>query len=278
MKHLYLLIITLFSAIMSLSAQQFSLPADGKWYLVAKVGGMHSAFEYTYTHTTAHTPSLVSGKFQFINSQSFAIQEHHSMGYNAWLQPQFALLNLGAESQIWVKAALGADLGTFKISNLLAGSSEMGSVSDENLNDNGGIVTTYDKIRDNAHTYVGNLNVINGSVGIGTDLPSEKLSVNGNIRAKEIKVESANWPDYVFADGYNVGTLKGLESYIKTNKHLPDMPTAKDIEADGLELGEMVKMQQKKIEELTLHLISLDKKLSTLELENRKLKVKYKKR
>ena len=274
MKQLYLLIITLFSAIMSLSAQQFSLPGDGKWYLVAKVGGMHSAFEYTYTHTTAHMPSLVSGKFQFINSQNFAIQEHHSMGYNAWLQPQFALLNLGAESQIWVKAALGADLGVFKISNLLAGPSEMGSVSDENLNDNGGIVTTYDKIRDKAHTYVGNLNVIKGSVGIGTDLPSEKLSVNGNIRAKEIKVESANWPDYVFEEGYNIGTLKGLERYIKTNKHLPEMPSAKEVETNGIAVSEMLKSQQKKIEELTLHLINLSKKVEAQDAYIKTLKEK----
>ena len=118
----------------------------------------------------------------------------------------------------------------------------------------------------------------NMAINMATPDGNYKLSINGKMRTKEVKVDAQNWPDYVFADGYKVGTLKGLESYIKANKHLPDMPTAKEIEADGLELGEMVKMQQKKIEELTLHLISLDKKLSTLELENRKLKVKYKKR
>jgi hypothetical protein len=262
MKHLYILFIALLCGTLNLSAQQFSLPADGKWYLVAKVGGLHSEFEYTYQHTTAHTPSLVSGKFHFINSQNFSIQEHHSMGYNAWLQPQFALLNLGGESQIWVKATVGADLGIFKVSNFLAGSLELGSVSDENLNDNGGIVTVYDKIRDNAHTYVGNLNVINGNVGIGTDFPNEKLSVNGNIRAREIKVESANWPDYVFEKDYNLGTLKGLERYIKTNKHLPGMPSAKEVETNGIAVSEMLKLQQKKIEELTLHLIEKDKQLT----------------
>jgi len=274
MKHLYILIITLFSTIMSLSAQQFSLPADGKWYLVAKVGGLHSEFEYTYKHTTAHTPSLVSGKFQFINSQNFSIQEHHSMGYNVWLQPQFALLNLGGESQIWVKATVGADLGIFKVSNFLAGSLELGAVSDDNLNDNGGIVTVYDQIRDNAHTYVGNLNVINGNVGIGTDLPKEKLSVNGNIRAHEIKVESTNWPDYVFEEGYNMGTLKGLESYIKTNKHLPEMPSAKEVETNGIAVSEMLKLQQKKIEELTLHLIDLSKKVEAQDAYIKTLKEK----
>jgi len=116
-----------------------------------------------------------------------------------------------------------------------------------------------------------------GDVGIGTTTPKEKLSVNGKIRAHEVKVEIAYWPDYVFEEGYNVGTLKGLESYIKANKHLPDMPTAKEIEANGLELGEMVKMQQKKMEELTLHLIEKDKqidillkRMDTLENKNKK--------
>ncbi|MDQ0638310.1 hypothetical protein QF042_001875 [Pedobacter sp. W3I1] len=103
-----------------------------------------------------------------------------------------------------------------------------------------------------------------------------KLSVNGKMRTKEVRVDALNWPDYVFDDAYPIGTLKELESYITANKHLPDMPTAKEIEANGLELGEMVKMQQKKIEELTLHLISLDKKVGALERENRKLKVKHK--
>lgn len=100
-----------------------------------------------------------------------------------------------------------------------------------------------------------------GNVGIGITNPAEKLAVNGNIRAKEIKVEAANWPDYVFDESYDVGTLKGLESYIRTNKHLPEMPSAKEIEANGIAVSEMFKLQQKKIEELTLHLIELSKKV-----------------
>ncbi|CAH0277432.1 MULTISPECIES: SlyX family protein [unclassified Pedobacter] len=101
-----------------------------------------------------------------------------------------------------------------------------------------------------------------GNVGIGTLTPREKLSVNGNIRAKEIKVEATNWPDYVFEEGYKVGTLKGLESYIKTNKHLPGMPSAKEVERNGVELGEMNKLLLKKIEELTLHLIEHEHKMN----------------
>lgn len=101
-----------------------------------------------------------------------------------------------------------------------------------------------------------------GNMGIGTTTPNAKLAVNGKIRAQEIKVETANWPDYVFEEGYQVGTLEELERYIKANKHLPEMPSAKEAEANGVELGEMNKLLLKKVEELTLHLIEKDKQLT----------------
>jgi len=104
----------------------------------------------------------------------------------------------------------------------------------------------------------------NGDVGIGTNTPREKLSVNGKIRAQEIKVEMANWPDYVFADDYQQQTLPELERYIKVNKHLPEVPSAKEVEQNGVALGEMNKILLKKIEELTLHLIEKDKVLTEL--------------
>ncbi|WP_443946579.1 hypothetical protein ACJVDH_05570 [Pedobacter sp. AW1-32] len=105
---------------------------------------------------------------------------------------------------------------------------------------------------------------IRGNLGIGTNAPSDKLSVNGNIRAREIKVDSQNWPDYVFEENYKITPLADLETYIKQHKHLPDMPSAKEIESNGASLGELVKLQQQKIEELTLHLIEKDKEIKTL--------------
>ncbi|NMN37165.1 hypothetical protein [Pedobacter sp. SG918] len=116
-----------------------------------------------------------------------------------------------------------------------------------------------------------NLNT-NGNLGLGVVSPLEKLSVNGNIRAKEIKVEASNWPDYVFEEGYKVGKLEELESYIKENKHLPEIPSAKLIEKEGLVLGEMNKKLLKNLEELTLHVIELNKRMEKLEAENQKLK------
>ena len=102
-------------------------------------------------------------------------------------------------------------------------------------------------------------NAQTGNVGIGTISPSEKLSVNGNIRAREIKVETNNWPDYVFKPEYRLLSLSEIEKFINKNGHLPDVPKADDAETNGVSLGEMNKILLKKIEEMTLHLIEKDK-------------------
>ncbi|WP_214228803.1 tail fiber protein [Pedobacter sp. B4-66] len=99
-----------------------------------------------------------------------------------------------------------------------------------------------------------------GDVGIGTTTPNAKLAVNGKIRAQEIKVETANWPDYVFAKGYQLPSLQETEQYIRDKGHLPGIPSAEEVKANGVDLGEMNAKLLKKIEELTLHLIELEKK------------------
>jgi len=104
-----------------------------------------------------------------------------------------------------------------------------------------------------------------GNVGIGTNAPTEKLSVNGKIRAQEIKVETANWPDYVFAEGYQLPSLEETAKFIKENKHLPGVPKASEVEENGLSLGEMNRILMQKVEELTLHMIEKDKRIEALE-------------
>ncbi|MFD2904461.1 hypothetical protein [Sphingobacterium anhuiense] len=105
----------------------------------------------------------------------------------------------------------------------------------------------------------------NGFVGIGTNNPQEELSVKGKIRAHEIKVETSNWPDYVFKPEYQLPSLTETEKFIKENGHLPEIPKASEVEANGLSLGEINNLMMKKIEELTLHLIEQQKQIKVLE-------------
>jgi hypothetical protein len=99
----------------------------------------------------------------------------------------------------------------------------------------------------------------NGYVGIGTSTPHEALSVNGTIRSKEVKVEIANWPDYVFNPAYKLPSLSEVKAYIDKNQHLPDMPSEQEVAKEGINLGEMNKLLTKKVEELTLYLIEKEK-------------------
>lgn len=117
------------------------------------------------------------------------------------------------------------------------------------------------------------VNTTNGNVGIGTTNTGTvyKLSVNGSIRAKELVVETG-WADFVFDKNYKLRSLNEVESYIAANKHLPDVPSAAEVEANGVKVGEMESKLLQKVEELTLYVIELNKKVSALEKENQELK------
>lgn len=110
-----------------------------------------------------------------------------------------------------------------------------------------------------------------GFYGIGTPNPTEMLSVNGKIRAKEIKVEAApgTWPDYVFKKEYKLTSLENTEKHIKKYGFLPGMPSAEEAETNGVDLGSMNKKLLLKLEELTLHTIELQKKVDKLRRQNK---------
>jgi hypothetical protein len=108
-----------------------------------------------------------------------------------------------------------------------------------------------------------------GQVGIGTSYTktsfqdaSFKLLVDGNIRARKVKVDQTSWPDYVFDSTYHLRPLADVETFIHQNKHLPEIISAAQVEAEGLDLGENQAALLRKIEELTLYAIDQHKKLA----------------
>lgn len=105
---------------------------------------------------------------------------------------------------------------------------------------------------------------ITESLGIGTPgSDSWKLAVNGKIRAKEIKVETG-WADFVFYDTYMLPSLEEVEDHIKKKGHLKNIPSAEEVEKNGILLGEMNAKLLQKIEELTLYLIQQNKEMKVL--------------
>ena len=133
------------------------------------------------------------------------------------------------------------------------------------------ILTIYENDADDVKLY---LPKANSFLGIGTSnftdgTDTYRLAVKGAIRADRVKVYTT-WADYVFEKGYNLPTLEEVEKHIKENGHLKDIPSANEVEKNGIELGEMNKKLLQKIEELTLYVIELNKDLQAVKNQLKK--------
>jgi hypothetical protein len=105
-----------------------------------------------------------------------------------------------------------------------------------------------------------------GTIGIGTDKTTGfKLSVDGDVRCRELMVNLDTWSDYVFDSCYRLASLDTLEKDIQKDKHLPGIPSATEVANNGVSVGEMNKLLLAKVEELTLYVIQLHKKVEELE-------------
>ena len=111
-----------------------------------------------------------------------------------------------------------------------------------------------------------------GRVGIGTKQPQSLLAVDGTITTKEVIVTEADWADFVFEEGYDLPSLEEVEAHIGEQGHLPDVPSAKEVEENGVKVGEMNATLLQKIEELTLYAIEREKETRTLRREAQHLR------
>jgi hypothetical protein len=115
------------------------------------------------------------------------------------------------------------------------------------------------------------MSIMQDRVGIGTNTPDSALAVNGNIHAREVKVDLDGWPDYVFKKEYELPTLKEVEAHINDKGYLINMPSEAEVLKNGINLGEMNAKLLQKIEELTLYMIDVNKKVEELQTSNTKL-------
>ncbi len=181
-----------------------------------------------------------------------------------------------------LEATLG-DVSNHQIAGLLAGTSYSFTVTasdaagNESTASNAVSVTT-DSSSGGGGSSVwsesGSTATYTGNVAIGTSsVPSGyKLAVDGHIRTREIRVDQDTWPDYVFKEGYDLLSLLEIQEYINQNGHLPNIPSAKEVETNGVELGELNKLLLEKIEELTLFAIQQQQMLQVQQQQLDELK------
>lgn len=90
-------------------------------------------------------------------------------------------------------------------------------------------------------------------------------------------LDVADMPDYVFADTFRLRPLREVESYIRQHSHLPEVPSATDFRAKGMNMLDMDRLLLKKVEELTLYAIEQEKRLerleTTVELQNKRIEI-----
>ncbi|WP_303922521.1 hypothetical protein [Draconibacterium sediminis] len=114
----------------------------------------------------------------------------------------------------------------------------------------------------------GYITYLGGNVAVGDSLNNKNLHVFGNIYSHEVRVRlDIPAPDYVFEDDYRLMSLSELQNYLEKNKHLPEIPSAKEMEKEGVDLSEMNMLLLKKVEELTLYVLEQQKQIEALKRE-----------
>lgn len=139
----------------------------------------------------------------------------------------------------------------------------------------GGLLVT-GTFRADSLLYTSSLGIEEGGLGIGTDRPSERLHVCGNIKATGTVLGEilGTCPDYVFEDDYDLMPIEELENYVRREHHLPGVPSAAEFEAEGIDYSAMSMTLLEKVEQLTLYMIEQNHRLDEKDRQIRKLQAK----
>lgn len=142
------------------------------------------------------------------------------------------------------------------------------------LKSNGRIQTSGDLIVGSALVVNGAINFnnnyyfdANGNMSVGRSARIGNgfyCDLDGNLKVMHLKVTQTDWPDYVFGESHELMPINDVEQYVKQNGHLPNVPSAEEVEKDGMDVGEMNRLLLEKVEELTLYIIDLQKQLDEL--------------
>lgn len=257
----------------------------GNTFVGYKSGFNNTSGQYnTFVGNTAGLSNTTGGSNVFVGLD--AGYGNTSGNYNVYIGNQVASSTSANGSFNTLIGTFAGGLSTGSNNVFLgyrAGQNETGSNKLYIANSNVNLPLVYGEFPPSAT--VGGKFVINGQVGIGiTTFPTTagsinvsgyQLFVNGGALAKQVVV-SNSWADYVFEKSYRLKPLEEVEAFIKANGHLPNIPAAKEVETNGLDLGDMARRQQEKIEELTLYAIEHDKLIrkndELIRLQGEKLK------
>jgi hypothetical protein len=230
----------------------------------SNISGANSS-SYTTPQTTTNDNNstfacVVSNSAGSVTSSSATLTVHNQSSGNLNVSGDILAENTAGEATSVVVSKGTASASLFSGPNGI-GLSLAGDPSERfNIGTLDGLALTFSKPGANIMT------IDENGVAIGT--PSSgtfKLAVNGKIKSKEILVDTTGWADFVFDANYELTPLEVLEQQIKQHKRLPGMPSAQEVGEKGIPLGEMQAKLLQKIEELTLYVIELRKRLGSLE-------------